>query len=410
MMRIKAIFTFLLISLSPQAAMSEGRLIIAGGAVAKANAPVWEAFIESLPEEGHVFVVAAASSAPSSSAQSARSALASHGLAMERIKVAPLAVLDDKGTPSTNESKWRKNAFDSKLSNMLQEAAGFWFTGGDQLRITNLLQDGEEAPALTAIRRAHANGASLGGASAGAAIMSDLMIYGGESLSALLQPPTRSGGDGLLITQGLGFFTHGVVDQHFGERARLGRLIRAISILPQPEQRLGFGIDEGTALVVDAAGRLSVVGENYVTVVDGTTAAFSETKGRLSVNGLTLHLLGPTDALNLATGAVTPAAYRKATVTNPYFNTPLPGGGGMALNGQTLSSVIGDGLVDNAAASQIIRDSFDDKGRGARYRFTQRSNTRGFWGRNKNNVAHYSVISVKMDVIPIQVTIEELDH
>ncbi len=390
------------------AAQAEGRLVIAGGAVSHDNEAVWQAFIDGLPDEGAVYVIPAASSSPQRSAQRAKAALAMHGLDPSRILVAPLAVRDDRDTKGVNEAKWRKNAKDSGLAEGLARAAGLWFTGGDQLRITDLLLGkGEETLTLAAIRQAHKRGAVIGGTSAGAAIMSELMIFGGDSLSALRFEPALKEGKGLLLTEGLGFFPYGVVDQHFGERGRLGRLIRAVATVPDLSFRLGFGVDEDTALIVDGP-RLAVVGEGYVTVVDGTGATLSTIGERLAAEGIALHLLGADDIFDLGSGAIAPAAYRASTLKDPYNNRPILGGGGMAFGQQSLASVIGDALLDNSASQQVVRDSFDETGAGVRYIFRQPKNALGFWGRPPDGDARYTVIGVQMSLFPITVTIEEI--
>ncbi|MEM9233557.1 MAG: cyanophycinase [Pseudomonadota bacterium] len=398
-----------LVSLAWASASAEpGRLVIAGGAVDERNAPVWQAFENGLPESGLIYIVPSASSSPAGSAEFAMQALIAHGVSPDRIEVAPLALRDDEDTPDTDESDWRKNASDPKLAASLRTAVGFWFTGGDQLRTTELLLADGDTPVLSAIRAAHQDGASIGGTSAGAAIMSELMIFGGNSFSAFFHPPAREDGKGLLVTRGLGFFPYGVVDQHFGERARLGRLIRSLDILPDTTQRIGFGIDEGTALIVDFPARLSVVGEGYVTVVDATEASFTDHPDGYRVENLLVHLLGAEDQLDLASGGITPAAHRKATLDAPYYDEAQPNGGGMAFGTQMLSDVIGDALIDNSATQDVFRDSFTDQGAGLRYRFRQTSSSAGFWGRDAEGRAQYTVTGIRMSVVPISVRIEEI--
>jgi cyanophycinase len=167
--------------------------------------------------------------------------------------------MDDPTTDDVDESLWADNATNPELVAILEHAAAFWFTGGDQRRITQLLID---TPALDAIRKAHASGTGLGGTSAGAAMMSDTMITGGF----------RDGDEStpLTIDRGLGFLSGVIIDQHFSERNRLWRLQEAVD---RSSLSLGLGIDENTAIIgsshqMRVAGRGNVyeVSEDSVTV------------------------------------------------------------------------------------------------------------------------------------------------
>ena len=140
-------------------------------------------------------------------------------------------------------------------------------TGGDTMPVSRsaLAPQGVESQVLDAIRRVHAAGGMVAGSSAGAAIMSGIMIEGGTSLEAATYGVvTDPDMPGLLLRHGLGFFPWGIVDQHFIKRGRLGRLIVAMT---ESGTRRGFGIDENTALFVDGGiGR--VIGEFGAFVLD----------------------------------------------------------------------------------------------------------------------------------------------
>jgi cyanophycinase len=159
---------------------------------------------------------------------------------------------------------------------------GFFFGGGDQSRLlkTMLRHEGGDTPELAAIRRAMANGALVGGTSAGTAVqVSGPMITGGESYDALRRAPVdelsprRGGRLSYHAGGGLGLFKWGALDTHFNERGRSGRLIR---LADATRQKLAFGVDEDTALVVrDPLGhdpRMTVVGKGGVSIFDLTNA------------------------------------------------------------------------------------------------------------------------------------------
>ncbi len=237
----------------PDPAPEPGPLVIVGGGLSDDNAQVWRAFTDAAGADGTVFVIPAASGYPSESAGSSRAAMARHGLPETRTRTAPLAVIDDPTTPDLDESAWGDGASDIALAADLRDAAGIWFTGGDQRRITALLLG---TPALDAIREAHENGAVIGGTSAGAAVMSDPMITGGFRDGSESEPLTHG--------RGLGFIEDAVIDQHFTERNRLWRLQEMQTHAPG---HVGLGIDEDTALLFDGY-TATVLGRGTVTVVD----------------------------------------------------------------------------------------------------------------------------------------------
>ncbi|MDQ7092779.1 cyanophycinase [Desulfosporosinus sp. PR] len=163
-----------------------------------------------------------------------------------------------------------------------ENSTGVFFTGGDQLRITGLL--GGTILGST-LQRLYERGVIIAGTSAGASVMSDTMIVGGEAGTAKKSS--------LTMAPGLGFLRAVVIDQHFAQRGRIGRLLSAISHNPYV---LGVGIDEDTAILVQADAKFLVVGSNTVTVVDAsssTTTNVSETdQGQsLVLSPVLMHVL-----------------------------------------------------------------------------------------------------------------------
>lgn len=148
----------------------------------------------------------------------------------------------------------REDASDPKAIEEIHHATGVFFTGGNQARITELIKGTE----LDDVLHQHfKEGLVIAGTSAGAAMMPDTMIVEGE-------PETNPRVDVVQMDKGMGFLPDVVIDQHFAERGRLGRLISAV--VQQPVV-LGFGIDENTAIVVDED-LVEVIGEGSVTVID----------------------------------------------------------------------------------------------------------------------------------------------
>lgn len=148
----------------------------------------------------------------------------------------------------------REDASSSTYLEAIQNATGVFFTGGNQARITSILKDTDIDRLL---HKRYAEGLIIGGTSAGAAMMPDVMIVEGES-------ETNPRIEIVEMEPGMAFLPGVVIDQHFLQRGRIGRLLSAVSQQPVV---LGFGIDENTAVVV-SDNQFEVIGEGAVTVVD----------------------------------------------------------------------------------------------------------------------------------------------
>ncbi len=260
MLRLSLLLAAALTACTPQRSQPSepGTLVIVGGGLSDDNASVWGAFAEATKPSGPIVIVPAASGYPTESGEFAKAAMIQNGMTEDRIRVLPLALMDDPTTEDIDESLWADNTTDPEIIEPLENAAAIWFTGGDQRRITQLLID---TPALAAIRSAHQGGAGLGGTSAGAAMMSDPMITGGFRNGDESEP--------LTMDRGLGFFPNVIIDQHFSERGRLWRLKDAVGRSPHG---LGLGIDEDTA-IVGTPSRVRVLGRGNVYAVRGETVS-----------------------------------------------------------------------------------------------------------------------------------------
>ena len=141
----------------------------------------------------------------------------------------------------------RPTADDPAFARPIADATAVWFSGGDQVKLI-------EAYRGTAVDREFrallGRGGVIGGTSAGAAVMSDVMIEGGNPKAD--------------VGRGFGFVTNAVFDQHFLKRNRVNRLLGVLADRPQ---LIGIGIDEGTAFVLEGDG-WSVVGKSYVVALE----------------------------------------------------------------------------------------------------------------------------------------------
>src|SRR5271154_6032913 len=175
----------------------------------------------------------------------------------------------------------------------LEEATGIFFTGGNQLRVTTLLGG---TPVAKLIRARNANGVTVGGTSAGASILSEHMIaYGDEGSSAVA--------GSVRLAPGLGLTNRFIIDQHFRQRDRLGRLLTALAYNPFA---VGIGLDEDTAAFIGPDETIEVEGTGGVTIVDASEVSYSSVaesvEGQpLCVLGLRLHFLVAGATFNLHT-------------------------------------------------------------------------------------------------------------
>lgn len=251
-----------------------GTLVIVGGGLSPDNAAVYRAFIDAA-KDGKIAIIPSASGEPQASLDAFAANLKRHGVKPEKIVEVRLAEIDDPATP-LDESGWAANGNNVEEIAKIESASAIWFTGGDQARTMRLLKkNSRSTPMLDAIWRRLSSGAVIGGTSAGAAIMGETMILCGDPARAMIDPvsfdpadcaPVEGGSEPLVLADGLGFLPRHVVDQHFSQRARLPRLVRAVACGPAP----GLGIDEDTALVIDRARwSAKIVGKGGVTSVAG---------------------------------------------------------------------------------------------------------------------------------------------
>jgi cyanophycinase len=165
----------------------------------------------------------------------------------------------------------------------LDDATGVFMTGGNQLRLSTTLGGTQVAQV---IRRRNALGMHVAGTSAGAAFVSEHMIAGGREGST----PSP---DKVTLAPGLGLTNNFIIDQHFRQRDRMGRLLTALAYNPFA---VGIGLDEDTAAFIQPGDSFEVVGSGGITVIDPSDLKFSSMdkakRGEaVSLIGVRLHIL-----------------------------------------------------------------------------------------------------------------------
>ncbi len=156
----------------------------------------------------------------------------------------------------------RRQAAKDDTVRLIEQSGVIFFTGGDQLRLTNVLGG---SPVLSAIRERLDSGAVVAGTSAGAAAMPGTMIYNGAATDAL-----RKGG--VNMTFGLGFVDGLIIDSHFLERGRFTRLMEVGASNPE---HLGVGLGEDAGVIIHPHGILEAIGSGHVILIDSRDLASS---------------------------------------------------------------------------------------------------------------------------------------
>ena len=176
----------------------------------------------------------------------------------------------------------RDDANDPAIREVMEDATGIFMTGGNQLRLASVVGGTLLGRLIT---ERHRHGAIVAGTSAGASAISTHMVAFGTSGATPKQRMTQ-------MSAGLGLLPGVIIDQHFEQRTRMGRLL---ALVAQSPSLLGLGIDEDTALLVSPSGIAEVIGKGSVTILDPArlqTDAYEVKRHKpIMVSGVTLHSL-----------------------------------------------------------------------------------------------------------------------
>jgi cyanophycinase len=185
-----------------------------------------------------------------------------------------------------------KNTDDNVNLERIEKADGIFFTGGDQLKLRDTLHCSK---LFDLIKKKYINeDFVIAGTSAGAMIMSELMINTGESQESVLKGIVR-------LTEGFNFLPGTIIDTHFFNRGRFARLTEA---LLQKHKLTGFGISEDSGLIVTEGNLMRAIGSGTVMIIDNheiknTNYARIKVKEPVFVENLVVHILAPGSAYKL---------------------------------------------------------------------------------------------------------------
>lgn len=368
-----------------QAPAPKGSLVIIGGGLRGDNAAVWSRIVQLAGGEGARIAVFGAASANPAKAGDVNAARLDHYGARA------FAVPIGRDSPAA--------ADDPQLADTIRKAGGAYFAGGDQARITRALRrpDGSNTLVLDALWDMYRRGGVIAGTSAGAAIMSSTMFYRVDTVLATLRQGVADGNE---IAPGLGFIGDDVfIDQHLLIRGRFARMLPAML---KKGYKLGLGIDENTAMVVNAGREVEVLGYRGALLLDLTEATTQQ--GEFNVSNVKLSYLDNGDRFHLATGAITPSrdkAEGKLNPSRPYYNGPL-----------FSADILANSAVVDLMARLIDSDQLDAIGVAMSSPFDKQSDL-GFefrLSRVQESVGYqspltdaYSVYKLRLDIRPIAV-------
>ncbi len=249
--------------------LPKGLLMIIGGAEdKKEEMSILKKFVSFLKHDDSVLLVL------TTATKQARAVGEDYRSAFEKLGLKNIHIINIDSRADANHEEYLK---------IIRQSEGIFFTGGDQLRITSIIGG---TKAYQALKECYINGGIIAGTSAGASVMSNIMIVEGDN-----NEPARK--CTLKLAPGFGFLNNTIIDQHFAQRGRIGRLLCGVA---QNPDILGIGIDEDTSIIVYPEHYFEVYGTNSVTIIDGKSiqsSNVSELKPNeiLAITNITLHVL-----------------------------------------------------------------------------------------------------------------------
>lgn len=397
---------------------AQGNLVIVGGGLESDNKQIFEEIIRLAGgADAKIAVIPAASGVAAQTFAYFSKGLTRFGIHPGNIFLIPIALEDDDSTTEVNEAEWKNNAWDHQWAAKVRACDAVWFSGGDQLRIIQLLlsPEGKPSPVMSAVWEVYRRGGLIGGTSAGAAIMSDPMIANGTSMGALEHGLSMSGigqdlpdAQGVILTKGLGFFTHGMVDQHFHARARTGRMT---VVLGQTHQRFGFGIDENTALVYyGRENRMMVAGAAGVTIFDTEDAAFSHADSMTNMSNLKLHFLTQGDQFFFDTYQVVPAEGKQPYVDRMPVSQSISIPGGIFSTSETaFYPLLTRHLFGRQPVAVVKNLQFLSEQTAISTTLMRTSETKAFYLEDENGNDHFTITGLRLDIEFVSVSLKPLN-
>jgi len=380
---------------------AKGYAVIIGGALTADNDEVWGRMVALSGGKGARWVVfGTASETPDRAGRRAAELLQKRGAIAEPLPVAPLFHWVDLS----------RAVRDPQLLEQVRNADGIFFTGGAQERIVDTFKPGgKNTPMLDVIWEVYRRGGVVAGTSAGAAIMSTIMFRDPKSVIGAMKGPLR---DGKEVDHGLGFVGPNLfVDQHFLKRGRFGRMI---PLMLAKGYKLGLGVDENSAAIVQGD-MVEVIGGKGALLIDLNDVKTEPNVRALNVSGARLTYLDRGDRFDLGLRRIEPSdrkmrgqfldpnapGYKPSYDTDPFYIDML---GELALiNAMTF-------LIDSTRV-EVRGLSFDPKSPsndpladlGFSFRLYKGSDSLG-WYSDESGGEEYSVANLYLDIAPVRIS------
>lgn len=383
------------------AAAPKGYAVIIGGALKADNDAVWNRMVElSGGRDARWVVFGTASENPERTARRAAELLERRGANAQTLPVAP-------------QLKWvdlDKAVRDPALLETVRSANGIFFSGGAQERIVDTFNPGgKRTPMLEAIWEVYRRGGVVAGTSAGAAIMSTVMFRDAPSIINVMKGQLRPGKE---IDEGLGFVGPNLfVDQHFLKRGRFGRMI---PLMLAKGYKLGLGIDEDSAAVVQGD-QVEIIGTKGALLVDLNDIETNPALGALNLTGARLTYLDRGDRYDLGLHKVLPSERK---LRGSKLDPNAPGYKPEYLNDPFYLDMLGDTIVANAMGflidsvqKEIKGLAFDPKApatdpladQGYVFRLYKGPQSVG-WYADDLGADEYTVANIYLDIAPVRMS------
>lgn len=385
----------------PWSVPAKGFAVVIGGALRSDNEDVWSRMVELSGGKGARWVVlGTASQNPDKSARRAAELLEKRGAMAESLPVAP-------------QLKWvdlDRAVRDPALLEAVRNANGIFFTGGAQERIVDTFAPGgKPTPMLTAIWDVYRRGGVVAGTSAGAAIMSTVMFRDALSVINVMKGQLR---DGKEVDRGLGFVGPNLfVDQHFLKRGRFGRMM---PLMLAKGYKMGLGVDENTAAVVQGD-MVEIVGAKGALVVDLNDIATDPKLGAFNLTGARLTYLDRGDRFDLGTRRILPSDRKlRGARLDPNAPNYKPD----FTNDPFYVDMFGDTTITNAMAHLIDSVQKEERGLafdpkapandpkadlGFSFRLYKGKDSVG-WYSDELGGEEYTVANLYLDVTPVRIS------
>ncbi len=370
----------------------QGSLVIVGGALRADNAVVWQRVVQLAGGAGaRIAVLPSAAANPERSGANLAGYLNRYGASAF---VVPVSV-------NLKDRDYRRDAEDAALAGAIRAAGGVYFTGGDQALITQALvrPDGSRTAVLEAIWDVYRRGGVIAGSSAGAAIMSSTMYYNAKTVFETLAQGVN---DGRELAPGLGFIGGDVfVDQHLLARGRFARMLPAML---KKGYKLGLGIDENTAMMINPGREVEVLGYQGALLLDLSQASSDGGKD-FNISNVRISYLDRGDRYNLRTRQFTPSADKVDGKVDPQKPALREQVYSADILGHNAVLVMMEKLIDNSQAEAIgIATAAPGQPRqdlGFEFRFSRLVDSVGYASASSEA---YSILNLRLDVRPLQIT------